>query len=423
MIATKIIAAKMRVSMKKVLCDHWVTTKFLTALVIALAVLVMVLPTAAQEETTAGAPVVHVVQPGETLARIALRYGRTIVEIAQANEIVNYERIYIGQELVIPGLTIPDTSAEVVNPLVAVAPTIHIVQPGENLTLIAQAYGITVEQLMQANGLTDPNRINRGQELQVWSATTAAVETTTLTETDTAEAIDTTSPAFMQPETEQGVVVAPLVSIAQVDPLKHIVGYGETLAAIGTRYGVNWRDIATANGIINIDRIVAGQTLIIPGIAAPTIPVSPANIDNSFSSPAHGLGILDAPVNVLPAPPTITVGKQLVVDLSDQMVYAYNDGLLVYSVMGSTGLPATPTVQGDYKIYNRVPSQTMSGPGYWLPGVNWVQYFYQGYAFHTAYWHDNWGQPMSHGCVNLPEEAAKWLYDFATIGTPVHVQY
>lgn len=385
----------------------------------------VVMPSQAQEAAAPGDPVIHVVQPGDTLYRIALRYGITMTEIAQANEIFNYERIAVGQQLAIPGLTVPDTSTEVVNPLVAAAPIIHIVQPGENLTLIAQKYGITVEQLMQANGLTNPNRIDRGQELQIWSANTAAAETATTAEADTAppaqtgDALNTINTAPVL----EGVVVAPQASEAQFEPLKHIVGYGESLAAIGLRYGVNWQDIATANGIANINHIVAGQSLIIPGIAASTIPVSQAKIETNTSTPGHGLGILQAPVNVLPAPPTITIGKQLVVDLSDQMVYAYNDGLLVYSVLGSTGLPATPTVQGDYKIYNRFDSQTMSGPDYWLPGVKWVQYFYQGYAFHTAYWHDNWGQPMSHGCVNLPEEAAKWLYDFATIGTPVHVQY
>ena len=44
----------------------------------------------------------------------------------------------------------------------------------------------------------------------------------------------------------------------------------------------------------------------------------------------------------------------------------------------------------------------MSGPGYYLPGVPYVMYFYQGYGLHGTYWHDNFGQPMSHGCVNLP---------------------
>jgi LysM repeat protein len=311
----------------------------------------------------------------------------------------------------------------VVNPLVAAAPITHIVQPGENLTLIAQKYGLTPEQLMQANGLVNPDRIQRGQELKVWSAASAEASMAQTASADTAPAIEAAAPAVSAPPSPAVGVAAPAVSVAQTEALRHIVSYGETLGTIARRYNTTWQEIAAANGIVNIDRITAGQTLVIPGVAAATANASSANLPANASTPPRDMGILTTPANIVPAPPTITVGKQIVVDLSDQMVYAYQDGQLMYSVLGSTGLPATPTVQGDYKIYLRYAEQTMSGPGYWLPGVKWVQYFYQGYAFHTAYWHNNWGQPMSHGCVNLPEEAAKWLYDFATIGTPVHVRY
>ena len=116
------------------------------------------------------------------------------------------------------------------------------------------------------------------------------------------------------------------------------------------------------------------------------------------------------------------MGKQVVIDLSEQRVYAFEDAKLVFTALVSTGLPGTPTVLGDYKVYSRYDSQTMSGPGYYLPGVQWIQYFYSGYALHGTYWHENFGQPMSHGCVNLRNEDALWLYQWATIGTPVRVQ-
>lgn len=60
-----------------------------------------------------------------------------------------------------------------------------------------------------------------------------------------------------------------------------------------------------------------------------------------------------------------------------------------------------------------------SGNYYYLPGVPSVMYFYQGYAIHGTYWHHNFGQPMSHGCVNLTIEDAKWFYDWAEVGTTV----
>jgi lipoprotein-anchoring transpeptidase ErfK/SrfK len=64
----------------------------------------------------------------------------------------------------------------------------------------------------------------------------------------------------------------------------------------------------------------------------------------------------------------------------------------------------------------------MSGPGYYLPNVQWIMYFYSGYAIHGTYWHNNFGQPMSHGCVNLPNNEALWFYQWAPTGTPVLVQ-
>jgi len=84
----------------------------------------------------------------------------------------------------------------------------------------------------------------------------------------------------------------------------------------------------------------------------------------------------------------------------------------------STGLPATPTVQGKFRIGLKVRSQTMTGGspeyGYYnLPNVQWVQYFYEGYSFHGTYWHNNFGRPMSHGCINMTNADAKWLFDWA----------
>ena len=63
----------------------------------------------------------------------------------------------------------------------------------------------------------------------------------------------------------------------------------------------------------------------------------------------------------------------------------------------------------------------MSCPGYSLPNVRFNMYFHQGYAMHGAYWHNNFGQPMSRGCVNMREEEAERLYRFVDLGTEVWV--
>jgi len=116
-------------------------------------------------------------------------------------------------------------------------------------------------------------------------------------------------------------------------------------------------------------------------------------------------------------------GRRFVVDLSEQMLYAYEGDTMVRSTLVSTGLPQWPTVTGTYYIYLKYRSQRMRGPGYDLPNVPYVMYFYKGYGLHGTYWHNNFGSPMSHGCVNMPTSEAEWAFNWASIGTPVTVQY
>ncbi|MBI5563661.1 MAG: L,D-transpeptidase family protein [Chloroflexi bacterium] len=113
--------------------------------------------------------------------------------------------------------------------------------------------------------------------------------------------------------------------------------------------------------------------------------------------------------------------KWIDVNLTSQRLVAYEGDTAVYWVTVSTGLPATPTVLGQYRTYFKYEAQTMFGPGYYLPDVPYVMYFYLGYAIHGTYWHNNFGQPMSHGCVNTPTPDAKWLFDWAPVGTLVNV--
>jgi lipoprotein-anchoring transpeptidase ErfK/SrfK len=101
------------------------------------------------------------------------------------------------------------------------------------------------------------------------------------------------------------------------------------------------------------------------------------------------------------------------VDLSEQMVVAYERDKPVRAFIISSGLPGTPTVVGEYRIRTKVKEQTMSGENYSLPGVKWVQYFFEDYSFHGTYWHNDFGRPKSHGCLNMTNTDAKWLFDWA----------
>jgi LysM repeat protein len=105
-------------------------------------------------------PGTHIVQPGENLFRIALRYGVTVDAIAQANHIVNPWFIYVGQELSIPG-------GGGGTPGRGPGGRTHVVQPGDTLYSIAVRYDTTVQALVIANNLTSPHLIYVGQTLSV----------------------------------------------------------------------------------------------------------------------------------------------------------------------------------------------------------------------------------------------------------------
>lgn len=111
------------------------------------------------------------------------------------------------------------------------------------------------------------------------------------------------------------------------------------------------------------------------------------------------------------------------VDLTNQRVYAYEGDVVVNSFIVSTGTWMTPTVTGKYKIYVKIRSGSMRGPGYFLPDVPYIMYFHKGYGLHGTYWHNNFGTPMSHGCVNLRTDEAGWLFGWASVGTVVNVHY
>ncbi len=105
--------------------------------------------------------------------------------------------------------------------------------------------------------------------------------------------------------------------------------------------------------------------------------------------------------------------KWIEVNLTAQQVTAWEGDQPVFTFAASTGLPNTPTVTGEFHVYWKLESTLMTGPGYYLPEVPYTMYFYGGYGLHGTYWHNNFGQPMSHGCVNLETGNAKKLFEWA----------
>lgn len=127
---------------------------------------------------------------------------------------------------------------------------------------------------------------------------------------------------------------------------------------------------------------------------------------------------------------TSTTSKRIIIDLSDHMIYAYDGNTLFLATKVATGINSTPTPLGTFSVYKKTPSRYMQGPipgvtetPFDLPGVPWNMYFTQdGAVIHGSYWHNRYGTNQSTGCVNIPPELAKVIYDWADVGTKVIVQ-
>lgn len=294
----------------------------------------------------------------------------------------------------------------------------HVVRQGDTLASIARAYNVTLTDLIRANDITDPNAIYVGQYLVIPGQNAPASTTYVVQSGDTLYRIalqyGVSTNALVQ---ANGLGSAGTIYAGQVLSIpgsgqagtpapggptsSYTVQQGDTLFRIALRYNLAVDTLLTTNNIVRSDLVYVGQTLTIPGTNEQPVAAAAA-----------------------PAPsPTISTGKQIIIDLSEQRVYAYENGQLLRQFVVSTGLPATPTVVGDFAVYIKYTSQRMTGPDYDLPGVPWVMYFYEDYGIHGTYWHNNFGQPMSHGCINMRTSEAEWLFNWAPMGTPVRVIY
>lgn len=142
--------------------------------------------------------------------------------------------------------------------------------------------------------------------------------------------------------------------------------------------------------------------------------------DRYYYIPAQHIRLLPAS-ELSPLSPHIPdENKRIEVRLDEQVLLAYENGQLVFATRTSTGgkrLSGTYTTPvGDFITYHKRPTRHMANGdiasnGFDLPGVPWVLYITEsGISFHGTYWHNDYGRPRSHGCINLTPQAAKWLY-------------
>ena len=306
--------------------------------------------------------IVHTVQPGENLFRISLRYHTTVDAIMAANGLSNAHTIYVGQRLTIPGAG--------GSPAVTAATSTgsaYVVRWGDTLSVIAQRYGLTLDALMRANGLSNAHSIYSGQRLVIPGA---------------------------------GSFV-PQVSAAQALPASktYVVRPGDTLGQIAQRFGMSLGGLARLNGIVNPSVIYPGQVLRLSDAIAPL--------------PSGG-------------------SKRVVVNLSEQHLYAYEGEQLVYSFVASSGVAASPTRSGEFRVQSKIPKAYGSAWGIWMPhwlGIYWAGSTENGIhalpllANGQTLWAGYLGRPVSYGCIVLGTYEARMLYDWAEIGTPVSIRY
>jgi LysM repeat protein len=329
------------------------------------AVVLLWRPALAQERT-------HVVAGGENLSTIAARYGLTLQELSAYNGIVNPSLIFVGQQLSIPGSgRAPQSLAPASTSALPGGDGYYTVVRGDTLSLVARNHGMTTEDLMRLNGISNSNVIWVGQKLRV-SARVAAIPLAAA----------------------QAGSRAPQVGAAEGI---YVVRAGDTLSEIAAAQGTTVQQLLVDNGLPNGRFIYVGQRLRV----RPAAPQSPLNL---VAAPGSGK-------------------KWIEVNLSEQSLTAWQGDVAVMHTSISSGRSNTPTVTGRFTIGNKYKAQRMSGPGYDLPNVPWVMYFYSAYAIHGAYWHNNFGTPMSHGCVNMRSDEAQMLYEWAPAGTEVYVHY
>ncbi len=235
----------------------------------------------------------YVVQPGDTLSRIAALNGVSVTDLARENGITDINRVNAGIEL-----RIPTTSPA---PATTTAPgTTRVVGSGDTLSAIADELGVDIATLAAANGIVDPSFIVVGQVLTVPSSVTPPAPETA---TATAPASTASTPVATAPYT---------------------VGAGDTLADIAARFGTDPGTLATLNAIENPSLIVVGQVLAVPATAPVVSPgaTTPPRLTHivvageslSMIADQYGVSVADlVAANTLTDPSLLVPGQTILV--------------------------------------------------------------------------------------------------------------
>ena len=249
----------------------------------------------------------------------------------------------------------------------------YTVQQGDTLTGVALSHHVSIWLLVQANHLSNPHTIYAGQRLTV-----PAIETAT-------------------PDPEERDPAASEEKAILEATETYVIRAGDTLYRIAQNHGTTVAALAYLNGITNPSAIVAGQVLHL----------------------------------VKEAPATSKGSKYIIVDLSEQHLDAYQDGQPIFSFIASSGAAPSYTRTGEFQVQSKIPNAYGAAWNIWMP--HWLGIYWAGSSENGIHalpilsngqtlWAGYLGTPISYGCIVLGTYEAKLLYDWAEIGIPVTIQ-
>jgi LysM repeat protein len=357
----------------------------------------------------------HIIEPGDTLFSLAQRYGTRVDRLARQNVMSIGGILIPGRVLRVPlatptesqldsvtalptaqdrsGTAGPSTTVSAAN---AVGPLMnpgslgeHRVSPGETLYGIAARYGLTVDDLLRWNGLTESDGIQAGASLALGTSPGAG---------------SVAAPALAAPIPLIDGGSAPSYSPSRPAPdgnpeFVHSVSAGETLSSIAQLYGETTVSLERLNGL-DSDTIYVGQEIRVP---------------------AMGLGPEAAP----------SFGtKRIEIDISEQRMYVWQGDTLVWNLVASSGMAGFTTRRGTFAIQSKIPN-AWSGPWQlWMP--YWMGIYWAGGSENGIHalpitdgqrlWGGYLGSPISYGCIVLSTEDAMKLYNWVEMGTEVTIR-
>jgi lipoprotein-anchoring transpeptidase ErfK/SrfK len=288
---------------------------------------------------------------------------------------------------------------------------IYTVQPGDSLYSIALQYQVEVDNLAAANGLDQAAWIQPGQQLLIpIPAPTASAPAQPANPT----MMPAPLPAAAQPN-YQLLPAQPAQLLYPPAPAASQPAYApNTWTTIDPYAGYQPAPVsglAPSSGYQPAIYLPANQT---PATYAYPLPPNYFSRPYSLPQPNNDLITANGP-------------KWIDINLSTQILTAMEGQTPVYRVLVSTGTATYPTVEGTFQIYAKFEHADMTGGSgidfYSLTDVPYVMYFHGSYGMHGTYWHNNFGTPMSHGCVNLRTPDAQWLFLWAPVGTKVVTHY